>query len=206
MQAESWGIIQVMARSAIATISAVWMPLFFIHRIVSLPVPMQAGSRGGNGYGTLGEDCYYLNLASKVGVGTGEDNTVSCTMEQMRSQATFSGFDFDAIWTMSGNETYPYPELQKMFHADVQEENVTEFNGGTGAQYAPYLIANKEHLNNVRNHLGAYFKMVADIHFTTDDFAENGFFTMTARAGSRLEQVKTRSLASLMALIIPFMD
>ena len=134
------------------------------------------GIAGGNGYGTLGEDCYYLNVASKVGVGTGEDNTVSCTMEQMRSQATFSGFDFDAIWTMSGNETYPYPELQKMFHADVQEENVTEFNGGTGAQYAPYLIANKEHLNNVRNHLGAYFKMVADIHFTTDDFAENGFF------------------------------
>ena len=125
-------------------------------------------------------------MASKVGVGTGEDNTVSCTMEQMRSQATFSGFDFDAIWTMSGNETYPYPELQKMFHADVQEENVTEFNGGTGAQYAPYLIANKEHLNNVRNHLGAYFKMVADIHFTTDDFAENGFFTMTARAGLSL--------------------
>ena len=51
-------------------------------------------------------------------------------------------------------------------------QNLTAGQG----QYAPYLIANKEHLNNVRNHLGAYFKMVADIHFTTDDFAENGFF------------------------------
>lgn len=206
MQAESWGIIQVMARSAIATISAVWMPLFFIHRIVSLPVPMQAGSRGGNGYGTLGEDCYYLNVASKVGVGTGEDNTVSCTMEQMRSQATFSGFwlwcHLDNVWKWNVSLSRTTKDVPCWCSRGKCHRNLRR----DGAQYAPYLIANKEHLNNVRNHLGAYFKMVADIHFTTDDFAENGFFTMTARAGSRLEQVKTRSLASLMALIIPFMD
>ncbi len=52
----------------------------------------------------------------------------------------------------------------------------TEFAGGSGTQTDPYLIATKEHLNNVRNYLGAYFKMIATVEFTNADFAEDGVF------------------------------
>ena len=31
---------------------------------------------------------------------------------QMQTQSTFKTFDFDTVWTMEGNENYPYPELR----------------------------------------------------------------------------------------------
>ena len=58
----------------------------------------------------------------------------------------------------------------------VSAENTTEFLGGDGTEENPYLISNKTHLNNVRNHLDAHFKMVADIEFTEADFAKGGEF------------------------------
>lgn len=51
-----------------------------------------------------------------------------------------------------------------------------EFAGGSGTATDPYLIETKEQLNNVRNHLGAHYKMVADITFTEADFAVGGAF------------------------------
>ncbi len=38
-----------------------------------------------------------------------------------------------------------------------------EFAGGTGTEVDPYLVANAEQLNNVRNHLDAHFRQTADI-------------------------------------------
>ena len=54
--------------------------------------------------------------------------------------------------------------------------NTTEFAGGTGSASDPYLISTKEHLNNVRNYLNAYFKMTGNLVFTEKDFAEGGAF------------------------------
>lgn len=51
-----------------------------------------------------------------------------------------------------------------------------QFAGGSGTESDPYLIATKEHLNNVRYSLTAYYKMVAYIEFTDADFAEGGTF------------------------------
>ena len=56
----------------------------------------------------------------------------------------------------------------------VSAESTTEFLGGDGTEESPYLISNKTHLNNVRNHPGSHFKMVADIVFTEADFAKKG--------------------------------
>ena len=56
----------------------------------------------------------------------------------------------------------------------VSAESTTEFLGGDGTEESPYLISNKTHLNNVRNHRSSHFKMVADIVFTEADFAEKG--------------------------------
>lgn len=52
----------------------------------------------------------------------------------------------------------------------------TEFAGGNGTVDNPYLISNKNHLNNMRNHLNSNFKLICDIEFSAADFAENGDF------------------------------
>ena len=58
----------------------------------------------------------------------------------------------------------------------VSAESTTEFLGGDGTEESPYLISNKTHLNNVRNHRSSHFKMVADITFTEADFSVRGEF------------------------------
>lgn len=52
----------------------------------------------------------------------------------------------------------------------------SEFLGGSGTIDDPYIISNKNHLNNVRNHLDSHFKLICDIEFGDADFTESGCF------------------------------
>ena len=52
----------------------------------------------------------------------------------------------------------------------------SDFAGGKGTTKDPYLIATKDHLNNVRKNLRAHYKMIADIDFLDTDFIEGGKF------------------------------
>ncbi len=61
-------------------------------------------------------------------------------------------------------------------YATTSMQSTDEFAGGNGTEANPYLIETKEHLNNVRNDLGAYYKLVADITFTDEDFSTQGEF------------------------------
>lgn len=54
--------------------------------------------------------------------------------------------------------------------------NTTEFAGGSGTAEDPYLISTVDHLDNVRYYLSAHFKMINDIEFVEEDFAEGGDF------------------------------
>lgn len=53
------------------------------------------------------------------------------------------------------------------FAVDVDDVSLgvgnSEFAGGDGTEDSPYLISTPEHLNNVRNYLGAYFRQISDI-------------------------------------------
>lgn len=51
---------------------------------------------------------YWQNCIS----GTYSTYGTAKTTNQMRSQSSFSDFDFDSVWTMGGNKEYLYPELQ----------------------------------------------------------------------------------------------
>ena len=51
-----------------------------------------------------------------------------------------------------------------------------DFAGGDGTSVYPYLIKTAEHLDNVRHYPSAYFRMIDDIVFTPEDFAEGGDF------------------------------
>jgi hypothetical protein len=59
--------------------------------------------------GTI-SNCYYLDTISR-GVGEGADAGKKCTLLTMAKQETYTDFDFDTVWTMGGNEDYPFPEL-----------------------------------------------------------------------------------------------
>jgi hypothetical protein len=57
--------------------------------------------------------CYFLDRIS-MGVGSGQDTTAAVTVSQLKQQAVFIGFDFAENWTMDGNSTYAFPELQSI--------------------------------------------------------------------------------------------
>lgn len=55
-------------------------------------------------------NCYYLSSTSYQQSGCG----TPLTIDQMKDQASFSGFDFENIWTMDNNTSYKLPTLQGM--------------------------------------------------------------------------------------------
>lgn len=69
-----------------------------------------AGGIAGDAESDAISNCYYLDICSS-GVDGGWDSSTKCSVEQMRMQSTYAGFDFTEIWTMDGNGDYLYPEL-----------------------------------------------------------------------------------------------
>ena len=54
-------------------------------------------------------NCYYLDTV--LGENGNSNTTNSCTEAEMQKQSTFNGFNFANVWTMEGDDNYPYPEL-----------------------------------------------------------------------------------------------
>jgi putative cell wall-binding protein len=70
-----------------------------------------AGGIAGDFQGASITNSYYADNNDK-GVGSGlADGTSKSTLEAMRSLTTFKGFDFNSIWTMSGDSKFGFPEL-----------------------------------------------------------------------------------------------
>lgn len=126
------------------------------------------GGIAGKNDGTV-ENCYHydaLNLKTEEGT--------SLSLEELKQQESYVGFDFETVWEFDHESGYPFPVLQDVKHIN-SKENTTEFAGGTGYLDAPYQVSTPEHLNNVRNHLGAYFIQTEDIDMTVAT-AEDGEF------------------------------
>ncbi|MBQ7935750.1 MAG: hypothetical protein IJ333_05310, partial [Clostridia bacterium] len=60
-----------------------------------------------NASGTI-DGCYYLNTMDH-GVGNGADTAITATANDLKTRATFLGYDFDTVWTFDGDLDYPYP-------------------------------------------------------------------------------------------------
>ena len=56
------------------------------------------------------KNCYYLDTISRD-TGGGIFG-IKCTAKQLKQQSTYVGFDFENVWTMAGDECYPYPKLK----------------------------------------------------------------------------------------------
>lgn len=143
-------------------------------------VGILSGSVSGGVLGSLNEgsveNSYYLD-SLVTSVGQGEDVGQKCSWDEMKFKDTFTEFDFNSIWDLDPSAEYPCPILRNLpVPVWDFEGNFTEFSGGTGVPWDPYLIETKEHLNHVRNYLNAHFKLIGDIYFSDDDFAENGAY------------------------------
>ena len=67
-------------------------------------------------------NCYYLDNIAK-GIGNNyevADTAVKCTLEQMKQQSTFTGFDFGTIWIFDVESDYPFPQLCNNPHNIVE--------------------------------------------------------------------------------------
>ncbi len=93
------------------------------------------------------------------------------TTAEMKQIATFSA-DWDiALTDTELNDGYPFLAWQD--DRDDVVWLITEtplFCGGEGTEADPYLICTADELNNVRYHLGAYFKLNNDIDLDTAPF------------------------------------
>ncbi len=85
-------------------------------------------------------------------------------------QSYYVGWDFDSIWGMDENE---FPHLLALPNSEKDKASLynTHLLDGDGSKDNPYLIYNVEDLYNTRYDLDAYYKVMADIDFSTDTYA-----------------------------------
>ncbi len=125
--------------------------------------------------GTI-ENVYHLNSLVNA-IGNGENIGTKCSWNQMKQKDTFVGFDFESVWYFDPSTEYPCPLLRKSNSLCWNfEGNTTEFAGGTGVPWDPFLIKNAVQLDRVRYHLDAHYKLLNNIVFSAEDFSENGMF------------------------------
>ena len=80
----------------------------------TVSAPDSAGALIGAAYNPSAlsvSNCYYLNTSCPQA-----DSVCGTplTSAQLQNQASYVGFDFNAVWTMDGNESYPYAELRSI--------------------------------------------------------------------------------------------
>ncbi len=68
----------------------------------------------------------------------------------------------------AGSLTYTVPALSFAVEVQVRFEPIAgKFAGGTGTSEDPFLIATAAHLNNVRNYLDGYFRVIAPLELSS---------------------------------------
>lgn len=118
-------------------------------------------------------DSYYLDII-KQGIGDGSGSAIAFTINDIK-MGTFANFNFNDIWDLHSGSYYPFPQLKKNPMIDIIE-NTTDYSGGKGTVYDPFIIVTKIQLDNVRKNPGAYYILKNDIVFNESDFSTGGLF------------------------------
>lgn len=128
------------------------------------------GIKGIDYYSGTVDNSYYLAGSGANAYGT------ALTLDEMKNQTSFTGFDFDNVWIIDGDDdAYPFPTLRNVAYLN-RAENTDDFSGGAGTLLNPYRVSNTEQLNRVRNYSTSYFVLTQDIAFTEDDFTPGGVY------------------------------
>ena len=117
--------------------------------------------------GLIGRDsgtitgCYYDGIAS--GYIPKKASDTSKLTSGMKSQATFSGWDFSSVWTIDEGTSYPYL-INTLKPLGVSEGLPTgDVGSGNGTVTNPYIITSKEQLSNEKYDLIGNYILGADI-------------------------------------------
>lgn len=130
------------------------------------------GSIAGAAYSSVTTNCYYANYGVKT-IGNLEGTDGMSSLEELKRQETYVGFDFENTWTIDSEAEYCLPTLRHVVnYVAAPRENTTDFAGGYGTYDAPYLIKTTENLNNIRKDLYASYRLENDIIFTSSDFSK----------------------------------
>ncbi|WP_175526560.1 MBG domain-containing protein, partial [Rhodonellum ikkaensis] len=113
------------------------------------------------------------------------------TTEEMKTQSTFTGWDFTAgtgNWSINPTGYFSYPYLQAITYDEPGSEpevnpipglDTPPFAGGKGTELEPYQIEDWEHLYNIRNFETNYFILNNDLNA-----ASSGYETYAAQAAN----------------------
>jgi uncharacterized repeat protein (TIGR02543 family) len=120
-------------------------------------------------------NCFFIDTIQN-GIGRGNIAEIAKSPEvDFRSEDTFVAFDMQNIWEIDNTSGYPYVQLIDNPYSDAAE-NKTDFSGGKGTLYSPYIIQTKAQLNKMSKYLYAHFILADDIVFTSEDFISDGPF------------------------------
>lgn len=75
-------------------------------------------------------ECYYLDGCCEQG----DEYALPLTDEKLRAAENYAGFDFEAVWTMEGDPSYPYAELVANIHVGNNLNGDYDCNGIVNAQ------------------------------------------------------------------------
>ena len=92
----------------------------------------------------------------------------------MARQQSYTDWNFDTIWAIDENTSYPYlKDLSKPSNVNITLP-LKDVETGTGSIDNPYIISTKEQLNNVKFDLTANYKLANDIDLEGIDFIPIG--------------------------------
>ena len=120
-------------------------------------------------------NCYYYDWAVNR-----KDHPAGLSTLEMQQPQSFSGFDFNTVWTFAPDSNYPFPVLQNMTSINVPVYDATDFSGGSGLPWDPYQISMKEQFSSIRWYPKACYLLTDDIDLTEGDYGQEydfqGFF------------------------------
>ena len=131
---------------------------------IALTKSFTKGGFIGNGQNTSSSplvNCFYDGVSAKY-IPQYELDISKLTFSMTRRE-TFRGWDFDNIWQIDENKSYPYLKNIDNPTQVFIEGDIGDVEGGKGTPEDPYIIKSKEQLNNIRYELPASYKLAGDI-------------------------------------------
>ncbi|QTH44276.1 S-layer homology domain-containing protein [Cohnella sp. LGH] len=113
------------------------------------------GLTSANGSGNVAAS-YWDKETTNQATSVGSSEEYGKSTVEMKQRATFAGWDFDRIWAIDEGKSYPY------LQSDYEGPGLPWTGSGTAED--PFIIKTATHLDQMRDHPKAHFKLGANIN------------------------------------------
>lgn len=143
------------------------------YNIGSIGGTMVGGISGGVNEGSISNSLCIDSVVYAV-AGDYSSQSMKRTEFEMRDQNTYAGFNFEDTWILDNTNGYPYPLLISNMQTHFPEYNTSEFFGGRGTSYSPFIVQSEEQMDNIRKYPWAYFTVENNIQITVEKWIPIG--------------------------------